>query len=96
MSYSTSNPPQLLMAPIGGVGAQLWTYASTDAAADVDLDGYFSNAKELGMRVGDVVFVLDTDSTHKQTTTHIVKAINANGSANLSDGVSIGGAADND
>lgn len=96
MTYSTSNPPQLLVGPIGGVGPQIWFLESTDAGADVDLDGYITNAAQLGMRVGDLVYVRDTDSTHQQMTSHVVKTINANGSADLSDGVSIGGAADSD
>jgi hypothetical protein len=50
------------------------------------------------MRVGDVVWVYDTDSTHEQVTSHIVKTVSSTypGAVNLSDGVSIGGAADAD
>lgn len=84
MAYATTNPPQLVQSAIAGFG-QRWRYESADAAADADTDGYFTNAQDLGMKVGDIVEVVDTDTY--LTTTHFVEAINADGSANLADGV---------
>lgn len=83
MAYSTSNPPMLVTRAIGGRG-QEWKYESTDAATAVDANGYITNAKALGMKVNDVVRVTDTDATPPVTTNHTVVAINANGSADLS------------
>lgn len=95
MAYSTDNPPSLIVCGgVGGVNPQVWSYSSADAGSDVDDDGYFTNAKELGMNVGDVVFVRDTDT--QATTTHVVKAINSNGSADLGDGTAVGDATDTD
>ena len=62
MAYSTSNPPSLVSQTIGG-GPKVWVYTSTDAVADVDAAGYFSNGEALGMAVGDVVNVVDTTNT---------------------------------
>lgn len=83
MAYSTSNPPSLIGAGIGGPG-KIWKYESTDGATDVDADGYITNAKALGMTVGDLVFVRDTNASPTITTMHTVVAINSNGSADLS------------
>jgi hypothetical protein len=68
MAYSTTNPPHLLTIPplAGGfvVGSSdawggVWGYRSTDAVATVR-SSYFTNATDLGMKVGDPVFVYDT------------------------------------
>lgn len=94
MVYATSNPPVLVSQPIAGV--RYWYYASTDDAATVDADGYFTNGWALGMRAGDWILVRDTDSTHNQITSHVVKSASKTGGVDLSDGVSVGGAADGD
>lgn len=67
MAYSTSSPPRLLShGGLYGIGAtnggQLWEYVSADALATVRAANYFTNAVDLGMKVGDVVFVNDTAS----------------------------------
>lgn len=78
MAYSTTNPPKLLVPGVGGAPS-LWTYSSTDPHGDVDGSGYFTNAAALGMREGDIVIVVDTDSAtctiHSVTST--VTTINA-------------------
>ena len=76
MSYSTSNPPALKStSPLTGAG-QTWVYRSTDVATDVDASGYFTNGKALGMKVGDIVEVCDTD-TSTTMTLHRVTAVDA-------------------
>ena len=62
MAYIKSNPPAMIVADhIPGCKAvQLWTYVSADAAATVAGAGYFSNGVQLGMRVNDFIFVIDT------------------------------------
>jgi hypothetical protein len=97
MSYNGDNL-NMVANGIGGTGAQVWVYSSTDPSTDVDLTGYISDGGKRGMRQGDMVIVRDSDSTHQQTTSHIVKSVSTTypGAVNLSDGVSIGGAADAD
>lgn len=84
MAYSTSNPPALISQGVAGFGKE-WGYDSTDAATVVRVDGYITNAEELGMKVGDVVRQFDS-AGGTIAHTYVVKAINANGSADLSDG----------
>jgi len=74
MAYSTSNPPVLISQDIGGSN-KTWRYNSTDAASAVDADGYFSNGKSLGMKVGDLVIVTDTDASPPVVTTHRVVSV---------------------
>lgn len=85
MAYSTSNPPKLLVPAFASSGPSLWSYDSTDAATAVDASGYVTNAKDLGIKAGDVVWVTDTDASPPVTTIHRVVAVNTNGSADISD-----------
>jgi hypothetical protein len=82
MAYVTSNPPAKMTGPLTGAG-QVWMYRSTDVATDVDATGYFTNGKALGMRVGDVVIVCDTD-TSTTMTIHRVTVIETDGSVTIS------------
>lgn len=86
MAYSTSNPPKLVVPGMGTSGVSLWAYASTDVHTDVDATGYFSNGKDLGMRVGDLVFVSKTNATIG-TTIHYVSAVAADGSATVASAI---------
>ena len=45
-----------------GDGPAVWYYSNTDAHTDVDATGYFSDGDERGMRLNDIVFVVDTDT----------------------------------
>lgn len=85
MAYSTSNPPALVSQMVGKAGGSKWFYDSADAAIVVRVDGYITNAADLGMSVGDVVEQRDTAGA---TVAHnyVVAAINADGSADLTDG----------
>lgn len=82
MAYSTSNPP-VAMAQVGGGGARLWYYTSTDVHTDVDAADYFSNGDALGMEVGDIVFVVKSTAT-VGATLHSVSAVTAGGAATIS------------
>jgi len=86
MAYVTTNPPRCLVSPPGG-GPQWWSYDSADAALVVRVINYFTNALDLGMKVGDIVFHSDSVGG---TVAHIytVSAVIAAG-ADLSDGVAI-------
>lgn len=87
MAYSTDNPPALMSGPLTGPGKK-WSYRSTDPASDVDASGYFTNGDALGMEVGDVVDVCDTD-TSTTMSIHRVTAVTAGGAATVSGGVVI-------
>jgi len=93
MAYSTSNPPYLMFAPFGHTTLKpaIWGYSSTDAVTVVRVTGYISNAKDLGMHAGDVVLVIDNDASPVTGAWCWVSVINADGSADLSDGVTVTG-----
>lgn len=74
MAYSTSNPPKLVTQAVGGLGVSIWTYASTDDAATCDTANYFTNGGSLGLKVGDIIFITDTDASPVITTMHQVSA----------------------
>lgn len=73
MAYDTSNPPHMLTNRVGGGGA-LWYYSSTDVHTDVDAAGYFTDGEARGMRVGDVVLVVETDNSYALSM-HVVTAV---------------------
>lgn len=74
MAYATSNPPALVSSPLGGGAGKVWLYRSTDDAATVDTANYFTNGGSLGMSVGDIIYVIDTDASPVITTLHQVSA----------------------
>lgn len=84
MAYSTSSPPQLVVQSIGGSGPSIWTYSSTDASTAVDAANYITNGGSLGMAVGDIVFVTDTDASPVIVTMHQVSAA-GDGTTDLND-----------
>lgn len=68
--YSTSNPPvRMFHGGVTGVPS-FWFYSSVDNATTVDVPGYFTNAKALGIAVGDYIFVADSDASPIVTTVH--------------------------
>lgn len=75
MAYATTNPPAMISDRIGTGGA-LWFYQSTDVSTDVDASGYFTDGYYLGMKVGDVVFVVETDNSYLLTI-HSVTVVNS-------------------
>jgi hypothetical protein len=89
MPYSTSNPPVLFAQSIGNVRLAQWSLSGTDATTDVDTTGYITNARALGMKAGDIVWYIKTDASPLAVWQHIVTAINANGSADLSNGTAL-------
>lgn len=72
MTYSTSNPPLLKSPSFTNVAGEssTWTYYSTDNATTVDVPGYFTNAKALGIKVGDIIEVTDSDASPVTVTQH--------------------------
>lgn len=78
MAYATSNPPALVASQVGG-GANIWLYSSADVDSAVNAADYFSNGDALGMKVGDIVNVIDT--TTPKGSFHFVSAVTAGGAA---------------
>ena len=89
MAYSTTNAPRLIGGSLENNAPNFWAYASTDAATAVRVSGYIANARDLGMKAGDLVFSVKSDASPVSCQIHIVAAINANGSGDLSDGTAI-------
>lgn len=59
MAYVTTNPPQVLVPSIGA-RPTIWSYESADVDSVVNGAGYITDALELGMKIGDMVWVFDT------------------------------------
>lgn len=83
MTYSTDNKPALFGQAIGGVG-QIWIYKSADVDSDVNGSDYFSDGDALGMKAGDIVFVIDT--TTPKGSFHYVSTVTAGGAATVAFG----------
>lgn len=68
MSYSTGNPPYMVVAAVAGganggssnTAGNLWAYKSSDPMSVVVGSSYVSNGYKLGMRLYDPVMVFDT------------------------------------
>lgn len=80
MTYATTNPPQVLVPSIGARPA-IWSYESADDDATVNGTDYITDALELGMKAGDLVYVYDT-ATPKGSI-HYVSAIDSDGNGTL-------------
>lgn len=113
MAYSTTNPPKLMGGALtraqvtdaagttqgtDGKGVNCWQYISTDVAAVVRVDGFFTNGFNLGMRRGDLVYVVERVSGGATTlvTTHTVSRSTATGGCDLSDETALTTVTDSD
>jgi hypothetical protein len=88
MAYSTAYPPTLRHSDIGNRGPAEWALDGSDAFSVVAASGYISNAKDLGMKVGDVVRYRQ-NTTPPTITTGYVAAITAAGASDLTDGTAL-------
>lgn len=86
MTYltNTTTPGLNTKQVANGGGANSWAFSGTDADTTVDGSGYITNAKALGMKKGDLVYYTKTDASPVANFIFNVSAINANGSADLS------------
>jgi hypothetical protein len=66
--------PRLLLQAMGGAPGSQWLYSSEDLHTDVDATGYFTNGGNLGMKEGDLIFVVGPDG---ETTLHSVIDVEA-------------------
>ena len=65
MVYATTLPPVRVAGSMAG--PSIWIYTSANADSDVDAVGFFTNGHALGMRVGDILFAVQTDATYLVT-----------------------------
>jgi hypothetical protein len=79
-------------------GPRIWFYKSVDAAATVDASGYITDGGKRGMKVGDFVFVQDTDDAALLTSGHTVVTVSSTypGAVDLSNGITLGGGSNTD
>lgn len=91
MSYSTSSPPRLMISgSLTQTAPNIWTYSSADAVATVRVSGYITNGGNLGMKVGDLVFVFVTGGTAAVSICIVMSVSStAPGAVDLSDGTTI-------
>lgn len=92
MAYSTTNPPAMMVGPLSGAG-NIWQYRSTELGTAVDAANYFTNGKDLGMKVGDTVLVYE--STNIAVRSMVVVTVSTSG-ADLSDGTTVGSTTNSD
>ena len=86
----------------GGSGVNLWYYTSNDALSVVRAANYFSTPDATGgemngqsalgmMNAGDIVVLVDSNSTHKDASITVVKEVSAT-AIDLGDGTTISSA----
>ena len=94
MAYAptTNRPFRMTDGPLSGNAnsfPSLWGYSSADAAATVAGANYFSDGQDLGLRLGDLVFVNDTVTP--LVTVHRVKTLDtATRGVTLSAAITVG------
>lgn len=95
MAYTSATLSCVLQAI---AGPRVWNYASTDAAATVDASGYITDGGSRGMKVGDFVFVKDSDDAAYLTSGHTVVTVSSTypGAVDLSNGITLGGGSNSD
>lgn len=96
MSYSTSNPPRLVVQSIGNKGAAIWRLEGTDATATVDTSGYITNGGNLGMKAGDTLIYDDTNLKITYSYRVLTVSSTAPGAVDLADGTVIGSSTNTD
>ncbi len=85
MAYATSNPPKVVASAMvrddAAESGQIWIYADADAVGTVDTADYFSNGDALGMKVGDIMWVWDSNTP--LLTPCYVSAVTSGGAATV-------------
>ena len=95
MAYSTSNPPALVAGFVGKGKGRIWLYDSADASTVVRVNGYFTNAHALGIKVGDLIFQIDTAGATRSHT-YIVNSVTTGGACDVTDGTATASLTDTD
>lgn len=73
----------------GGMGAQLWIYTSTDSSTAPVAANYFTDAKALGMRGGDIVLQVGATGSTVGVSVNVLGAVTTSGAAYASTGSQI-------
>lgn len=84
MAYSATTAPGKVAQKNGSNGRSIWSYVSADAIIVVGVADYFSNGDALGMQVGDLVIVTDSDTGG--TSIQKVSAVTSGGAASITGG----------
>lgn len=97
MAYATNNPPiPILSIPYSDNGTEktktFWAYVDGDAAATVQVSGYFTNADDIGMKDGDLLFHYDTANKIWNTYTVLISGT----TYDVSNATAIGSGTDSD
>lgn len=93
MAYTSSALNLVSVAPLAKSG-QVWHHESVDAGSVVQVDGFITDAADKGMRVGDIVLHRETDTNI--VSSFVVAAVNANGSADLTNATTVASGTDAD
>jgi len=77
MTYAVTNAPIAFMSipytdGVSDLSKTFWLYIDGDAAATVQVTGYFTNAADLGMKDGDLLFHYDTGNKIWNTYTVLI------------------------
>lgn len=96
--YQSANLNQIVSGGIGGGAPAIWTHLSTDAASLARVSGYITDGGDRGMKVNDIVIHIDSDASPPLASTMVVVSVSSTspGAVDLSDAVTIGGAANSD
>jgi hypothetical protein len=71
MAYTSANLNLVVPSFTNATGESgTWTYYSTDNATTVDVPGYFSDALAKGVKVNDLIYVVDSDASPVIVTAH--------------------------
>ncbi len=73
----------------GGAGAQMWLYTSTDSSTAPFAANYFTDAKALGMRGGDVVLQVGATGSTLGVALSVLGTVSTAGAAYGSSGAQI-------
>lgn len=75
--------------PFNG-GNQVWRYTSSDASTLAQAAGYFTDGLQLGMRIGDIIFIVAQTSLGTSPTMNVGVLVTTNSTAGFN--VAIGAA----
>ncbi len=99
-----ANPPVLMFSGMGGrvlnngstlggtgagMGLQMWLYSSTDSSTAPLAANYFTDAKALGMKAGDVVLHVGATGSTVGVSVNVLGAVSTSGAAYASAGSQI-------
>ncbi len=73
----------------GGSGCQLWLYASTNSSTEPFAANFFTDAKVLGMRGGDVVIQVGATGSTQGVSISVLGTVSTAGAAYASSGAQI-------